>query len=125
MDANKITICSIIVAAMLCVTLPAVQAASDVESTQTQRLAALKTRDPNHVSLAVMPMKLGNQRPTGLLADLLGLVLESNGMNNLDAIYTEFNPPADTAWEEIPSQLAEFLKKNPIKNNTTVPTLVE
>ena len=118
--SNKITICLIIAIAMLCVTLPAAKAASDAESEQTQRLAALKKSDPNNVSLAVMPMKLWSQLPmanSGLLADLLGLVLESYGMNNIDALDTEFTPPADTAWEEIPSQLAELLKKNPMKNN--------
>jgi hypothetical protein len=120
MSAAKIAVCLLFAMAMLCVTLPGIGAAFDVESAQTQRLAALKKNDPNDVSLAVMPMKFGNQFPmanTGILADLLALVLESSGMNNLDALYPEFNLPTDTAWEGIASQLAEFLKKNPTKNN--------
>jgi hypothetical protein len=119
MTSKKITICFIVAATMLCVTLPPAKAASDAESAQTGRLADLKKSDPNTVSLAVMPMKFENQLPMlnpGLLADLLGLVLESGGMNNLDALYTEFNPPADMAWEKTPTQLAEFLKNNPVKN---------
>lgn len=111
MPSKIIVFCLIIALAMLGVTLPAAKAASDAESAQTQRLDALKQSDPNDVSLAVLPMKFGSQVPMlnpALLADLLGLVLESGGMNNIDALYTEFNPPANTAWEEIPSQLAEF-----------------
>ena len=38
------------------------------------------------------------------------------GLGNLDALDVEFAPPADATWEQVPVNLAEFLKKNPPKS---------
>ena len=96
------------------------QAPSDVNSAQAQRLAKMKKCDPNNVSLAMLPVKIWVKHPmvtSHKVADALGLVAESYGMNNLDALDAEFIPPADAAWEQVPAHLAEFLKKNPPKSD--------
>jgi hypothetical protein len=100
-------------------TLPA-QAQSGASSSQDERLAKLKKSDPNNVSLAILPVKIWFKHPqisSSLVINVLGGVLESYGMNNLDAIETEFTLPADAAWEQVPRHLAEFLKKNPPKSD--------
>ncbi|MGB8226256.1 MAG: hypothetical protein WCE45_05250, partial [Sedimentisphaerales bacterium] len=119
MVKGKITICLIVIASMLCVTLLQAQLSSDVNSAQAQRLAELKKCDPNNVSLVLLPVPIWVKHPMAtnrLVADVLGLVAESYGMNNLDALDAEFTPPADAAWEQMPMHLAEFLKKNPPKS---------
>ena len=95
------------------------QALSETNPAQNERLAKLKKCDPNNVSFALLPIEVRPKHPmaTGrLVADVLGLVCESFGMNNIDALDMEFAPPADTAWEQVPAYLAEFLKKNPPKS---------
>jgi hypothetical protein len=98
--------------------LPA-QATSDVNSAKAERLAKLKKSDPNNVSLALLPVQIWFKHPmitSRMVADVLGGVAESYGMNNLDALDTEFVPPAEAAWEQVPVHLAEFLKKNQPKS---------
>ncbi len=120
MKAKKITICSIAALLMLwAASLPA-QASSEPNAAQDERLAKLKKCDPNNVSLVLLPVQGDGFPPnvtSHLVADVLGGVLESLGMNNLDALDAEFTPPADAAWEQVPVHLAEFLKKNPPKSN--------
>jgi hypothetical protein len=119
MVKGKITICLIITASMLWATLLQAQATSDVNSAQAQHLAKLKKCDPNNVSIALLPVQIWFKHPmitSRMVADVLGGVAESYGMNNLDALDTEFVPPAEAAWEQVPAHLAEFLKKNQPKN---------
>ncbi len=98
----------------------AVQASPEQNAAQAQRLAKMKKCDPNNVSLTILPVQIWFKHPmitSRKVADVLGGVAESYGMNNLDALDTEFVPPADTAWEQVPALLAEFLKKNPPKSD--------
>ena len=127
MAKRKSTTCSIAAALLLWAMLLLVcgvrplpaQATSDVNSARAQHLAKMKKCDPNTVSLAMLPVQIWFKHPmvtSHKVADALGLVVESYGMNNLDALDAEFIPPADAAWEQVPVHLAEFLKKNPPKN---------
>jgi hypothetical protein len=91
----------------------------EMENVQAKRLAKLKKSDPNVVSLALLPVQIWFKHPmitSHKVADVLGAVCESYGMNNLDALDTEFVPPAEAAWEQVPAHLAEFLKKNQPKS---------
>jgi len=126
MAKRKITICSIAAVLVLWAgllifgvrPLPA-QVPPEKDSAQAQHLAKLKKCDPNNVSIALLPVQVWRKHPmvtSRMVADALGLVAESYGMNNLDAIDAEFIPPANAAWEQVPVHLAEFLKKNPPKN---------
>jgi hypothetical protein len=95
------------------------EALSVADSAQTDRLAKLKKCDPN-VSLALLPVKIWFKHPqitSSLVLNVLGGVLESCGMNNLDELNVEFTPPTDASWEQIPVLLVEFLKKNPPKSD--------
>jgi hypothetical protein len=98
----------------------AAQASPEQNAAQAQHLAKIKKCDPNNVSLAILPVQIWFKHPmitSRKVADVLGGVAESYGMNNLDALDTEFVPPAEAAWEQLPVLLAEFLKKNPPKSD--------
>ena len=116
MDKKKATICLIAIVSVLWAALLPAQAPSEADSAQAERLAKLKKSDPNVVSLALLPVQ-DEGKPNRLVADVLGLVAEAYGKNNLDALDVEFTPPADAAWEQVPVHLAEFLKKNPPKSD--------
>jgi hypothetical protein len=119
MVKGKIAICLIITVSVLWAALLQAQAPSKADSAQAERLAKLEKCDPNVVSLALLPVQIWFKHPmitSRLVADVLGGVAESYGMNNLDALDTEFVPPAEATWEQVPGHLAEFLKKNPPKS---------
>ena len=119
MVKKKATICLIVTVSVLWAALLPAQAPSEADSAQAERLAKLKKSDPNVVSLALLPVQIWFKHPmitSRMVADALGLVAESCGMNNLDALDTEFVPPAEATWEQVPMHLAEFLKKNQPKS---------
>ena len=89
------------------------QPAPDADA--AQRLAELKKAGP-HAALVLLPVQVQGQ-PNRKVAEVLGLVTEAYGMDNLDAPDADFAPPADTAWEQIPARLDEFLKQNPPKGD--------
>jgi hypothetical protein len=100
----------------------AAEASSVSDSAQAQRFAKLKKSDPN-VSLGLLPVQLSarfqRRHPevtSRMVANVLGLVCESYGMSNLDALEAEFIPPSGASWEGVPGHLSEFLKKNPPKS---------
>jgi hypothetical protein len=86
------------------------QPGRDADTGQAQRLAELKKAGP-HAALVLLPVQVQGQ-PSRKVAEVLGLVTESYGMDNLDAPEAEFAPPADTPWEQVPARLGEFLKQN-------------
>jgi hypothetical protein len=51
------------------------------------------------------------------VADVLGLVLEKYGMENLDAVDTPFVPGDDTPWEQTPTRFAAFVKQTRPKSD--------
>ena len=51
------------------------------------------------------------------MADVLGLVLEKNGMENLDAVDTPFVPGDGTPWEQTPTRFAAFVKQTQPKSD--------
>ena len=120
MVKKKAAICLIATVSVLWAALLLAQAPSETNSAQAERLAKLKKCDPNVVSLALLPVQVEAKPPmvtNRMVADVLGLLAESCGMNNLDALDAEFIPPPDVAWEQVPVHLAEFLKKNPPKSD--------
>ena len=119
MVKKKATIWLIATVSVLWAALLPAQAPSKADSAQAERLAKLKKCDPNVVSLALLPVQIWFKHPmitSRMVADALGLVAESCGMNNLDALDAEFVPPPNAAWEQVPAHLAEFLKKNQPKS---------
>ena len=119
MIKKKATMCLIAAVLVLWAGLLSAQAPSEADSAQAERLAKLKKSDPNVVSLAMLPVQIWFKHPmitSRMVADVLGGVAESYGMNNLDSLDVEFTPPADATWEQVPVHLAEFLMKNPPKS---------
>lgn len=76
-----------------------------------QRLAALKTAGPQ-TTLLIYPVKVTG-KPSPLVADVLGGLLEHYGMPNVDMTETAFAPAADAKWDDVPAAFAAFLKQNP------------
>jgi len=119
MVKKKATICLYAAVLVVLAGLLSAQAMSEPNAAQVERLAKLKKSDPNNVSLALLPVQIWFKHPmitSRMVADVLGLVAESYGMNNLDALDVEFAPPADAVWEQVPVHLAAFLKQNPLKS---------
>lgn len=75
---------------------------------QDKNAAELKQAG-REASLTILPVRVLGRADRNV-ADALGLVLEKSGMPNLSATDAAFTPPADAAWENIPSLLGEHLK---------------
>lgn len=119
MVKKKATICLIVTVSVLWVALLPAQVPSEADSAQAERLTKLKKSDPNVVSLALLPVQIWLKHPmitSRKVADALGLVAESCGMNNLDTLDAEFVPPTEATWEQVPAHLAEFLKRSKPKS---------
>src|SRR5262245_53744012 len=96
---------------MLLAAIAPAQTTSPADVQPTARLQALKAAGPKAV-VAILPVRLLGQ-PNRNVADLLGLMLEKSGMENLRAIDAAFDLPTGTPWDQAPARLAEFLKQNP------------
>ncbi len=92
---------------------PAAQAQSQPGADAAQRLAALQAAGPA-ATLTIYPVRVVG-KPNRNVGDAVGLMLEKHGMSNLESAAGEFNPAADTTWEEMPARFGEFLKQNPPK----------
>lgn len=86
------------------------QTRPDVDPAQASRQEALRAAGAS-AALTIYPVRVLGA-PDRNVADVLGLVLESMGMDNLDATDAAFARPVDAPWEQAPDQFAEFLKKN-------------
>lgn len=64
--------------------------------------------------MAVFPVRLAG-KPARNVGDALGLVLEKSGMTSVEPSQESFDPPADTAWEDVPARLREHVAQNPIR----------
>lgn len=72
------------------------------------RLAALAARGPA-TPVTLLPIKLLG-RPDANAADALGLVLERQGMPDLEVAAAAFAPAADATWDQLPGLLAAHVR---------------
>jgi hypothetical protein len=79
--------------------------------TPAQRLEKLQA-EGRKAAMTILPVFVMEQ-PNRNVADVLGLVLEKAGFDNLAATDTPFTPPTDTAWEKWPAALGDFVRQNP------------
>jgi len=77
---------------------------------QAERLAALRDAGPQ-AKLILYPVAVGGA-PNRNVADALGLVLESYGMQNHDTTDSAFTPPKDAEWDAIGTAFAAFIKEH-------------
>jgi hypothetical protein len=82
----------------------------DQDKAQAQRLEKLRA-DGAKAAITILPVFM-MEKPNREVADAIGLTLEKVGLENLTATDTAFTPPADTAWEQLPAALGEFVRKN-------------
>jgi hypothetical protein len=81
------------------------------DKAQQKRLEKLRT-DGVKVALTILPA-LVMERPMPQVAEVLGLLLEKDGLENLETAQSAFTPPEGTTWEQLPAALGEFVRKNP------------
>lgn len=79
-----------------------------------QGVKALESAGPK-AALALYPVRVLG-RPDRNVANVLGLVLEKYGMENLDAVDAAFIPPSGQTWEEVARGFADFVKLSPPKS---------
>lgn len=105
--SSRIPLTLTVAALLVAAAAPAVAQSADT----AQRLAALKSAGPK-TTLLIYPVKVTG-KPSALVADVLGGLLEHYGMPNVDMTETAFAPAADAKWEDAPAAFAAFLKQNP------------
>lgn len=111
---SKYVLAVLSVAALSCAQPVGAQAKSDAAA-QDPQLEALR-KAGTKAGLTIFPVQVMNE-PNRNVADVLGLVLESMGMENLDAVDSAFAPPDAAPWSEVPGHFADFVKKNPVKGD--------
>jgi hypothetical protein len=86
-------------------------AQTPTDPAQAARLQSLRTSG-RKAALTLYPIQVRG-KPSREVADVLGLLLEKYGMEQLEAVDTPFSPPADTPWEQMPARFGEFLAQQP------------
>jgi len=72
----------------------------------------MKSKEPD-VSLTLLPMRLAGA-PFDRVTELVGLLLEQQGLKNIELGQTTFNPEEKTGMERLAVLLGAFIGKNPI-----------
>ncbi len=78
---------------------------------QRQRLELMKAKGPD-ASLTILPVRLAG-KPWDRLTEVVGVLLEKQGLSNIELGKTAFTP-ADTNWESLAPGVGAFVKTNPI-----------
>lgn len=63
--------------------------------------------------MTIFPMRLVD-RPNQDVSDALGMILENDGMMNLQPAEVSFQPDPGAPWEDMPTRLEEFMRSHPI-----------
>ncbi|MFH1749062.1 MAG: hypothetical protein ABIG44_18685 [Planctomycetota bacterium] len=82
---------------------------SEANKTASARLGKL----PADVSVTIMPVQ-GVGSLAKDVADVIGLMLEQEGMSNVQPITSKFLPPEDATLEQIATALAKHMKAEPV-----------
>lgn len=86
-------------------------AAGQSEMQRTLLLKELHARGPS-ARVAIYPVYVLG-KPSGQVADALGLVLEKHGMDRLESVERAFARPADSPWESIADAFSRHVKQQP------------
>ena len=79
---------------------------------QQKRLELMKSKGPEG-SLTILPVVLAG-RPFDRVTEVVGLMLEKQGLKNIELGNTPFSPDSNTAIDELARFVGEFMGKNPI-----------
>lgn len=77
-----------------------------------KRLELMKSRG-HEGSLTVLPVMLLG-KPFDRVSEVVGVLLEQQGLKNIELGATPFTPASDTTMENLSVSVCEFVKKNPV-----------
>ena len=90
------------------------EANTQVSPEQQKRLEAMQAKG-TQASLTVFPVVMGDSTFKDV-ADVLALLLEKAGMENLETTDAVFRLPEEAAFDKAAELFGEFVRKNPIKS---------
>ena len=70
-------------------------------------------------SLTIVPVMLAGN-PSKDVADVVGLLLEKEGMPNIVTVDTTFQPPPEAALQQVASSFAQFVRDNSFESDYTL-----
>jgi hypothetical protein len=79
---------------------------------QETRLEQMKAKGPN-ASLTILPVRVAG-KPFDRVTEVVGLLLEQQGLKDIELGKTAFNPGDKADLERTAVSLGEFIKKNPV-----------
>jgi hypothetical protein len=83
-----------------------------VSPEQQERIELMKSKG-TEASLTILPVRLAGA-PNDRVSEVVGWLLEHQGLKNIELGKTAFNPGKETDMEHMAGSLGEFVKKNPI-----------
>jgi hypothetical protein len=83
-----------------------------VSQDQPQRLELMKSKGTEN-SLTILPIRLAG-RPFDRVSEVVGVLLEQRGLQNIEIGKSAFDPSNTTSLEEMAFSLGDFIKKNTI-----------
>jgi hypothetical protein len=114
---TAIAMFSVVIAACLCraslaTDTPASQTKAGISPEQQKRIELMKSNGPK-ASLTILPVRLAGQ-PSDRVAEVVGLLLERQGLQNIETGKTAFGNTNRTGMESLVISLEEFLRKHPV-----------
>ena len=83
-----------------------------VSPQQQKRLDLMKSKGPA-ASLTILPIRLAGQ-PWERVSEVVGVLLEQQGLENIELGRTAFNPGTTGSVERLTASLGDFVRTNPI-----------
>lgn len=81
-------------------------------ASQPQRLALLKSKG-TEASLSILPVQFTG-RPSDLVTNIIGLLLERQGLKTIELSKTVFGPEPEIDLPDLASSAGEFVKRHPV-----------
>jgi|GEM_PF-1374669 len=91
---------------------PPNQPRSGVSSEQQERLELMRAKGPE-ASLTILPIRLSGA-PLPRLSEVVGFLLESQGLKRIELGETTFDSGTHTPMEQVAASLGEFVRQHPI-----------
>jgi hypothetical protein len=83
-----------------------------VSPEQQKRIELMKSKG-TEASLTILPVRLGG-RPFDRVSEVVGMLLEQQGLKNIELGKTAFDPGKETDLTRLAGSLGDFIGKNPI-----------
>jgi hypothetical protein len=83
-----------------------------VSPEQQKRIELMKSKGAE-ASMTILPVRLGG-RPFDRVSEVVGMLLEQQGLRNIELGKTAFDPDKETDMTRLAGSLGDFIRKNPI-----------